>query len=56
MAALLRLAELLVALLFIAWTVVFPLATLLSLLLTLPLVGLFAWHAAPLRARPVDRR
>ena len=55
-AALLRLAELLVALLLVAWTVVFPLATLLSLLLTLPLIGLLAWRSAPLRARPIDRR
>ena len=37
---LLRLAELIACLIFIAWTVVFPLATLLSLLVTLPLLAL----------------
>ena len=50
MAALLRIAELLVALLLVAWTVIFPLATLLSLAITLPMIALFA-RAAPVRAR-----
>lgn len=54
MALLLWLAELLVGLLLVAWTVLFPLATLLSLGLTLPLLGLLAWRAAPLRARRND--
>lgn len=40
MLVLLRLAELIACLIFIAWTVVFPLATLLSLLVTLPLLAL----------------
>lgn len=48
---LLRLAELLVALLLIVWTVVFPLATLISVLLTLPLAALFWKHLAPVPAR-----
>lgn len=41
MSVLLRLAALIVCLMFVAWTVVFPLATLLSLLVTLPLLALF---------------
>jgi hypothetical protein len=41
---LLRLAEHLVFLFLIAWTVVFPLATLLSLVLTLPLWLLVGLH------------
>ena len=41
MPMLLRLAALIVCLMFVAWTVVFPLATLLSLLVTLPLLALF---------------
>ena len=47
MSALLRLVQLLVCLLFIAWTVVFPLATLLSLMLTVPFVLLFAARTSP---------
>ena len=41
MPVLLRLAALIVCLMFVAWTVVFPLATLLSLAVTLPLLALF---------------
>lgn len=50
MAVLLRLAELLVALLLVAWTVIFPLATLLSLAVTLPMIALVA-RATPVRVR-----
>ncbi len=48
---LLRLAELLVFLLLVAWTVVFPLATLLSVLLTLPIAALFWKRLAPVAVR-----
>jgi hypothetical protein len=41
--ALLRLIELLACLMIVAWTVVFPLATLLSLLMTLPLLAALLW-------------
>jgi hypothetical protein len=51
---LLRLSELIVGLIFIAWTVVFPLATLLSLLVTLPLLALFV--APPPKAVALSRR
>ena len=51
MIGLLRLAELLVFALLVVWTVIFPLATLLSLLLTLPLSLLIAAPPAPVRAR-----
>lgn len=47
MSAVLRLVQLIVCLMFIAWTVVFPLATLLSLMLTLPLLLLFAARSSP---------
>jgi hypothetical protein len=46
MKMLLRAAELLVALLLVAWTVIFPLATLLSLVVTLPMIALAAWAPA----------
>lgn len=46
MKMLMRAAELLVALLLVAWTVIFPLATLLSLAVTLPLIALVAWAPA----------
>jgi hypothetical protein len=42
MKLLLRAAELIVALLLVAWTVIFPLATLLSLAITLPMIALVA--------------
>jgi hypothetical protein len=50
MKLLLRAAELIVALLLVAWTVIFPVATLLSLVITLPMIALVAW-AAPVRGR-----
>ncbi len=51
MSALLRTIELLLCLLLIVWTMVFPLATLLSLLLTIPLFLLIAPRYAPARSR-----
>jgi len=47
MSAVLRLAESFICLLFIGWTVVFPVATLLSLLLTLPLLAVLLHQSAP---------
>ncbi|MFC3711787.1 hypothetical protein ACFOMD_04345 [Sphingoaurantiacus capsulatus] len=52
---LLRLAELMMFLLLVAWTVVFPLATLLSVLLTLPIAALLWKRFAPAPAA-VSRR
>ena len=52
MAAVLRLAETFICLLFVGWTVVFPVATLLSLLLTLPLLAVLLHQPA---AKPVHR-
>jgi len=43
---LLRATEFAVFLMFVAWTVVFPLATLLSLLVTLPLLALLVSRPA----------
>gem|GEM_PF-5704928 len=54
MALLLRGAELLVCLLLIVWTLIFPLATVVSLAVTLPTIGLFA--RADARRRAVPRR
>lgn len=50
MAWLLKLAELIVGLLLVAWTLVFPLATLLSLMVTIPLAAL-AMRPVTLRSR-----
>lgn len=50
MTLVLRIAELLVCLLLVAWTVVFPLATLLSLALSLPLFLLFGQRLMPAAA------
>lgn len=52
MPMLLRLAELIACLMFVAWTMVFPLATLLSLLVTLPLLALFVAPAPKAVALP----
>lgn len=54
MTALLRLAELALVLFLVVWTVVFPLATLLSLFITVPLFLLVAPRA--LRRRIVSAR
>ena len=51
MTTLVRAAEMLVTLLLVVWTVVFPLATLLSLAVTLPLIALIA-RAPARRTRP----
>lgn len=53
MSAVLRLAELLVCVLFVGWTVVFPLATLLSLMLTLPLLAILFRQPARKRVHRV---
>jgi len=53
MTALLRLAEVAVVLFLVAWTVVFPLATLVSLLFTVPLFLLIAPRAVRQRPRRV---
>lgn len=49
MSAILRLADSLICLLFIGWTMVFPLATLLSLLMTLRLLAVLLRRPAPTR-------
>lgn len=49
---LLRIAELALVLFLVAWTVVFPVATLLSLLITLPLVLIISARAARVRPDP----
>lgn len=54
MSALLRTIELLLCLLLVLWTMVFPLATLLSLLFTLPLFLIIAPRLVP--AKAVARR
>jgi hypothetical protein len=56
MPALLRAAELLVVLMLIVWTVVFPLATLISLLVTLPIIAIVTARPARLRLRTASSR
>ena len=50
MTAILRSVELLLCLFLVAWTVVFPLATLLSLMITLPLALIVAPRLVPARS------